>query len=126
MLTFKRNGATYTLSRYATSISVVGGHSKLIKAFENTHPGGRLITFADITFGVGDLYTTTGWSKDKVIPPDYYYIVDGRRVHKFNYRLTRFKEDPDLEYVAGKSEREMAALNNLPRIWDAGKIRFVK
>ena len=124
--TFKRNGATYTLSRYATSISVVGGHSKLIKAFENTHPGGRLITFADITFGVGDLYTTTGWSKDKVIPPDYYYIVDGRRVHKFNYRLTRFKEDPDLEYVAGKSEREMAALNNLPRIWDAGKIRFVK
>lgn len=57
---------------------------------------------------------------------DYRYLVGGRRVHKFGYRLKRFKDDPHLIYKEGLTEAELAEINNLPRIWDAGKIRFVK
>ena len=67
----------------------------------------------------------TGWINDGELPPDYRYVVDGQRVHKFNYRLKRFREDAELEYVEGLTERELADLNGIPRIWDAGKTRYV-
>lgn len=47
------------------------------------------------------------------------------RHHKFNYRIARFRRDPDLEYHDGMSERELAALNGLERVYDAGKTRWV-
>jgi len=47
-------------------------------------------------------------------------------VHKFNYRLARFRTDSALIYKPGLTERELAALNKLHRIWDAGKVLWVK
>ena len=54
------------------------------------------------------------------------YVVKGERKHKFGYRLKRFRNDPTLQYVEGLTEKELAELNNLPRIWDAGKTKWVK
>lgn len=113
------------LERYATSQRVPGGHSKLVKFAEQNIPDWEhLITFADAEVSEGGLYRRTGWAEDGIIPPDYKYLVRGRRVHKFNYRLKRFRDDPELEYVEGMSERELAKLNKLPRVWDSGKVRY--
>ena len=62
----------------------------------------------------------------KELAPDYMYIVNGERKHKFGYRLKRFQSDPELKYVVGLTERELAALNGLERVWDAGKTRYRK
>lgn len=121
-----RGSGDYELVRYATSANVQGGHSKLVKYFERNYEYDKLITFADLTFGNGNLYRSTGWTEDLTLPPDYSYIVEGVREHKFNYRKKRFKEDPELEYVEGLTERELAQLNGMTRIYDAGKIRFIK
>jgi hypothetical protein len=52
------------------------------------------------------------------------YGVDGERKPKFGYRLKRFESDPELEWEAGLTERELAKLNGLERIWDSGKTRY--
>lgn len=122
----KRVDNAYELVRYATSANVRGGHSKLVSFFEKTHSYQTLITFADLSFGHGELYYTTGWVEDAVLPPDYSYVYKGRRVHKFNFRKARFRSDSTLKYDEDMTERELALLNNIPRIYDAGKIRFVK
>lgn len=114
------------LERYATSARVPGGQSKLLAYAERTRPWTRLITFADHEVSDGNLYERTGWTAEKVLRPDYRYVVGGRRAHKFGYRLARFRSDPNLEYVDGLSERELAALNKLHRVWDSGKTRYVK
>lgn len=114
------------LERYATSARVPGGQSKLLAYAERTRPWARLITFADHEVSDGNLYERTGWTAEKVLRPDYRYVVGGRRAHKFGYRLARFRSDPNLEYVDGLSERELAALNKLHRVWDSGKTRYVK
>ena len=126
LASFKRSGEDYTLVRYATSANVQGGHSKLVTHFERSHNYRNLVTFADLTFGSGGLYQKTGWVKDKTIRPDYSYLVGGVREHKFNYRLKRFREDPNLQYVGGMSESQLAELNGLLKVYDAGKLRFVK
>ena len=117
---------SYYLTRFATSLSVPGGHSRMIRFFERNYSYSNLITFADLTFGSGDLYTRTGWIQDKVLPPDYSYLRGNIRYHKFNFRKSRFFRDPELEYNENMTESELAVENNLLRVYDAGKIRFIK
>ena len=118
-------GKTLRLERYATSAIVPGGHSKLVSFAERMLPGWeQLITFADAEVSDGALYEATGWVKDSTIRPDYRYLVGHKRVHKFSYRLARFRSDPSLKYEDGLSERELAALNGLARVWDSGKVRY--
>lgn len=117
---------SYVLTRYATSRPVRGGHSKLVAHFERTHSYDLLTTFADLTFSEGDLYRRTGWQEAGELYPDYSYVVQGKREHKFSYRLKRFREDPDLEFQEGLTEWKLAELNGLERIYDAGKLRFVR
>lgn len=114
------------LERYATSAVVAGGQSKLLRYAEQTIPGwDSITTFADASVSDGHLYESTGWSLEAHIPPDYSYLVAGRRRHKFGYRLERFRSDPTLSYREGATERELAAENGLLRIWDSGKTRYV-
>ena len=84
-----------------------------------------IITFSDHQVSDGGLYEKLGFFCDKELSPDYKYIVDNKRIHKFNYRLKRFKQDPTLIYKEGLTESELAKLNGLERIWDCGKTRWV-
>jgi hypothetical protein len=45
-------------------------------------------------------------------------------VHRFRYRKDRFRRDPDLQFVEGETEAQLAARNGLLRVWDAGKTRW--
>lgn len=116
------------LERYATNRIVQGGFSKVLKYAENYYKKhfDNIVTFSDNTVSDGKLYENSGFIVDKELPPDYCYLVRSQRVHKFNYRKKRFKEDPELKYEEGLTERELAKLNGMSRIWDCGKIRWVK
>lgn len=133
LLVARIEGHTATISRYSTSVVVAGGFSRLLVALERRlavdHPTVTHVkTYSDNAISDGTLYAATGFTYDGPIRPDYTYLRPGinERQHKFNYRLKRFKADPDLTYVDGATERELAALNGLHRVWDFGKRRWVK
>ena len=118
--------ARLNIIRYATSATVVGGFTKLLRFVERNHAVEEFVTFSDHCVSDGGLYESNGFVVDAELAPDYRYVVGGERVHKFRYRLKRFREDPLLKWEDGLSERELALLNGLERIWDAGKTRWVK
>lgn len=125
---WKKNKDTLYLDRYATSCTVVGGMGKLLKSgkkFCQENNILRIVTFSDHQVSNGELYEKLGFEKDKVLPPDYKYKVGKERKHKFGYRLKKFKQDPQLIYKEGLTEKELAQLNGLERIWDCGKTRWV-
>lgn len=122
----KKGNKVYNLIRFASKYSVVGGFSKLISYFSKNFLVNEIFTFSDNTVSNGLLYDSNGFTAVKNLPPDYMYIVKGKREHKFKYRLRKFKTDPTLIWIEGKTEKELASLNNMPRIWDAGKIKWVK
>jgi len=123
---FTRGGGhQWDLTRYATATSVVGGFTKCLAYFTRNHQWSAIKTFSDHCVSDGGLYRKAGFALDAVLPPDYRYVVGGRRIHKFSYRLDRFRRDPHLLYEEGLTERQLAELNDLPRIWDAGKTRWV-
>lgn len=112
--------------RYATSAQVVGGFTKLLAYAEKQNEPDFFVTFSDHCISDGSLYSRNGFTADQEIGPDYMYVVGLERKHKFGYRLKKFRESPDLQYVEGYSESQLARLNDLERIWDAGKTRWVK
>jgi Probable Zinc-ribbon domain len=129
VLVIKRSGkiGEYSIERYASAGTIVGGFTKLLSYAEKNTPGiKQWVTFADQMVSNGSLYENNGFYVDKILLPDYKYLVSGKRVHKFNYRLKRFQNDVTLTYEEGKTEKELAAMNNLWRVWDSGKIRYVK
>lgn len=107
------------LTRYATSQRIQGGFSKLLK---NSHLN-HIITFVDLSMFTGNMYYSSGFTFDKYISPDYKYVINNRRIHKFNLRkkqfAKKFKFDPSL------TESELAILNNINKIYDAGKLRLI-
>lgn len=116
------------IDRYATSCHVIGGLGKCVAHIQQWCRNNgcvSLVTFSDNDTSDGHSYKMVGFHRDKDIPPDYKYVYNGRRCHKFNFRLKRFRVDSALEWQEGLSERELADLNGIYRTWDAGKIRWV-
>lgn len=127
---FLRTGkqGEFNLNRYATCESVRGGFTKLLRYFEKVYLPKKVVTFSDNDYSDGGLYRNNGFVLEGVLEPDYYYTDSSfsNRVHKFNYRKEQFKNDLNLYFEEGMTEKELAELNKLTRVWDSGKIRWVK
>lgn len=115
----------YLLARYATKGIVPGGFTKLLKHAVSASNAEKIITFADRTISNGRLYEKTGFTKDSELKPDYMYVKNKKKFHKFGFRLKAFKNRNDLIYVENMTEKELAELNGYSRIWDAGKTKYV-
>lgn len=116
------------LDRYATSCIVVGGLGKLLtygKQYTRDNYISHIVTFSDHEVSDGGLYKTLGFVLDKEIRADYSYIVNHKRVHKFNYRKNRFRDDPDLLFDPDLSESQLASLNEIQKVYDYGKTRWI-
>ncbi len=125
MAFIKQPDNVYALNRYATSCTVVGGFSKLLKHFQKNNDWTQIISFADQRWSDGGLYEQTGFILDSVINPDYYYSPDGiQRIHKFNYRR---KNLPKLlaHFDPALSECVNCNNNGVLRLWDCGKRRYI-
>ena len=125
---WRKNKNTLYLDRYATSAPVIGGMGKLLKEgkrWGEEHQCEEIVTFANHEVSDGGLYEKLGFTKDRELVPDYSYVVGTQRIHKFNYRLKRFRDDPGLTYQDGLTENELASLNGLWKVWDSGKTRYV-
>lgn len=125
-ISFLREGeGQYTLSRYATSGRVVGGFSKLLAHFENLYDAPEISTFADLRYSNGNLYDISGFTRVEVIPADYYWCKDKNRWHKASWRHSnKLSKLPN--YDSTKSEKENMYAHGYYRIWDCGKIKYVK
>lgn len=124
--TTKRGSTVYRIDRYASKNLVRGGFTKLLKFAERNVEVSEWITFADRTYSSGDLYLNSGFVQESKLPPDYKYVYRNKRRHKFAFRKNRVQKNPNLKFEEGLTESGLASLNNIYRIWDAGKIKFNK
>lgn len=111
------------LNRYATSCVVVGGCSKIISAAIKQSGKDIVESFADRRWSEGDMYNKIGFALVKELPPDYYYVVDNKRKHKFGFRHKHLKNKL-AEYDSSLSEVENCHKNGLFRIWNCGLLKY--
>lgn len=126
VMAYSIEGNMINIKRYCTSCNVRGGFSKILKFFEREGYYEGAYTFSDNSISDGKLYEKNGFVLYKELKPDYSYVVGNKRVHKFNFRKKYFKEQSDLIYEEGLTERQLAILNGLNRVYDAGKKKWIK
>jgi hypothetical protein len=121
----KKQISHYELIRYASSINVQGGASKLLKAFERQYNPITVFSYADARWSQGNMYLQLGFGQiNKKLNPGYWYTQDyTTRRHRFNFtksHLVKNGNDPTL------TEWQIMQSNKWDRIWDCGQYKFVK
>ena len=130
----KRKDGEWEIQRYATFGVVSGGFTKLLKNAEKyiLNLGLKLtkwISFAACDVSNGNLYENSGFVIDSILRPDYKYVGDfthWKRVPRERFQKKIFIENPKLLWEDGWTESIAAKQNKLYKIYDAGKIRYVK
>jgi hypothetical protein len=124
----------WTLSRYATRVSVAGGASRLFSAFAADNDPETVKSFSDNRYFTGGMYEQLGFALEETSAPDYqvYHPKTGllpktawqRRKIPARIRDLRSPEvfDPSTD---GRSERDMTYLLGAQRMFDCGKKRWV-
>ena len=129
-----RKEGTWEIQRYATLGNVPGGFTKLLKYAEHTlneHSTAlkHWISFSAADVSDGGLYKAAGFTAEQQLAPDYRYVggaTGWRRTPKESFQRKRFRGDPALLWDESWTEHEAALKNELYRIYDAGKTRWVK
>jgi hypothetical protein len=115
---------SYELLRFCNKLgySVVGGAGKLFKFFFRSYKVKEIISYSDNSRGIGNLYKQLGFELVSETVPNYYWIVDGIRKHRFNYRKDKLiKEGND----SNKTEVQIMNDKGYNRIFDCGSKKWI-
>ena len=102
---------------------VVGGFSKMLKYFERTYNPECIITYGDLCYTLGNVYLKCGFTDEGLSSPCYSWQINGVRYHRSNFmkcKLEECRKDPSL------TEDQAMRSRHPYKVWDAGKIKFVK
>lgn len=112
------------LVRFASSCSVPGAASKLLKHYLKNHPDETIISYSDNEWSNGRLYKTLGFELAKEVPPSYWYISP--KANKLFHRFTFSKQKLIAKgYDACMTESEITKDMGLLKLWDCGKRKWV-
>lgn len=113
---------TWELNRFASQLNtnVIGGASKLFRAFIKHINPTNVISYADNRWSDGNLYKMLGFEKVSDGTPNYWYILPNTcaRIHRFSLRKTA--ADPK-----NSTEKAVRESQGYSRIWDSGSSKWV-
>ena len=104
----------------------VGCAGKLLKFFIKKYMPLEIKSFADRRWTLNkdnNLYTKLGFKLDRILKPDYRYIVKNQRLHKFGFRKKILHKKYNLPL--SMTEKQMTDKMGIYRIWDCGLFKYV-
>lgn len=114
----------YELLRFCSKLNtiVIGGASKLLKYFTERHKPKSIVSYADRRWSNGHLYNKLGFIQYGISKPNYYYVINGQRKNRFNFRkgilMKKYNCPQDI------SEHEFCKSMGWYRIYDCGQFCF--
>jgi hypothetical protein len=119
-----RGPNSYELIRYVTECSVVGGASKLLRAFVQEFSPAIIVSYSDNRYSFGELYDKLGFTLESENKFNYWYYdpKTKRAFHRYKYakhNLVKMGADKT------KTERQITDEMGLLRIWDCGTRTWV-
>ena len=111
----------WELNRFCTNYnySVPGIASKLLRYFESKYEWNQIYSYADLRWSTGDLYYKLGFKLDHQSEPNYWYVKDLKRLHRFGLRKKSNEPKDVPEWLLREAEGYI-------RIWDCGNLKFKK
>jgi len=112
------------LVRFCSKIDtvVIGGSSKLFNFFIKKYKFNKIISFSDISLFDGGLYEKLGFTNTENTPPNFWWIVDKKRINRFRYNKSRLVKDG---YDKNKTEYQIMSDIGNSRIWGCGLKKWI-
>lgn len=102
--------------------TVVGGFSRLFKYFIKSYSPEKVISYSDSSRSNGDMYNQLGFYLEGETVPNYYWIINGVRKHRFNFR-----KDKLIREVFDNKKTEVQIMNQRGyfRVFDCGSRKWI-
>ena len=115
----KKEEGYYELVRFCNKLNtnVIGGASKLFKAFVKEFSPKEIVSYSDKRWSSGRLYNVLGFKHVHDSCPNYYYVRNGLRENRFKYRKDRLIAEG---FDKNKTEHEIMLERGIFRIYDCG------
>ena len=112
------------LVRFVTILNtiVVGSASKLFKYYVSNYECHEIISFADRSMFSGGVYKMLGFKFIYRTKPNYWWVIDGIRKHRFNYNKKRLIKDG---FDPNKSESEIMCDRGYYKIYGCGQDKWL-
>ena len=114
----------YEMLRFCNkiNINVIGGASKLFNFFIKTYNPIEIISYSDRRYFNGDLYQKLGFKFISNTQPNYFYVKNSKREHRFKYRKDVLVKEG---YNPNKTEHQIMLERKIYRIYDCGNKKWV-
>jgi hypothetical protein len=121
---FTNSKREYELIRFCNSINynVIGAASKLFSHFLKNYEVNEIISYSDISLFSGNLYQKLGFKKVSLSKPNYFWVVDGIRKHRFNFNKKRLIK---MGYDKNKSESQILQDIGYYRVYSCGQEKWL-
>lgn len=123
-LGLKSTDSDFELLRFCNKIntSVTGGASKLLSHFIKENKPSSIITYSKNDYSDGNLYNKIGFKFDKLTNANYYWVVDGIRENRFNWRKDKLvKQGYDIKLTEVQIMHQL----NRWRCFDSGNKKWI-
>jgi hypothetical protein len=120
----KNKQDTYELTRFCSLKfhTVVGGASKLFNHFIKTYSPSEVQTYSDNLISNGKLYETLNFKYSHTSEPGYWYVIDGIKSHRFNWRKQKLVS---MGYDKNKTEEQIMNEMNYYKVYNAGNKKWI-
>ena len=115
----------YELLRFCNKLdtTVIGGADKLLKYFIKTYKPKEIISYADRRWSQGDLYEKLNFINTHNSRPNYHYIINNKRKHRFSFRKSILVNQG---YNKDLTEHQIMLERKIYRIYDCGTMVYKK
>ena len=116
---------TYELLRFCNKLGyhIPGAASKLFKYFIKIINPNKIISYADRRWSKGNLYYKLGFNLIRKTDPNYWYIINGKREHRFGWRKNILKDKLE-KFDENKTEYQNMLDNGYDCVYDCGNYLF--
>jgi hypothetical protein len=113
----------WELTRFCNKINtnVIGASSKLFKYFLEKYEPKLVVSYSDIRWFNGGMYEKLGFNNIRTSKPNYWYVIDDIRYHRFNFRKSVLVKEG---FDKTKTEKQIMFDRKIYRIFDCGNVRW--
>lgn len=127
VLTMRKHVNHWEVMRYSSKGTVVGGFGKLFSHFIKEHIPHKVISYCDLRYGVGTVYSKNGFVLDGITTPDYFWFKKRRRYSRHGFQKHKLAKLEEFKkfYGPDKTEKEICNAAGYRRIFGVGHQRWV-
>lgn len=121
---FSKKEAEYELVRFASlkNYSVAGAASKLFSAFIKEISPASVVSYANLSWGIGNVYEKMGFEFSHFSKPNYWYFKSPAEIHN-RVKFQKHKLPKDLYHLG--SEWDIMKHLKWNRFWDSGNAVYI-